>query len=86
MAEDFWTAFQIGYGGHTIADLDARGVALAAIQGLHQLVKEKDARIDALEQQISELQSLRGELAALKAMVAELASSKTKVAHAAGSQ
>lgn len=41
MAEDFWAAFSIGYGDHTIADLDARGVALAAIQGLHQTMRQQ---------------------------------------------
>jgi hypothetical protein len=35
MAEDFWAAFGIGYGDRTIADLDARGVEFAAIQGLN---------------------------------------------------
>jgi hypothetical protein len=53
MAEDFWTAFNIGYGDHTIADLDARGVALAAIQGLNQKVEEKDLKIDRLERELT---------------------------------
>ena len=48
MAEDFHAAFEVGYGPHTIADLDARGVALAAIQGLNAKVDDaiKDARRD----------------------------------------
>jgi hypothetical protein len=37
---------------------------------------DKDERIAALEQQVSELQSLRGELAALKAIVIGMPSSK----------
>ena len=36
MAEDFWSAFKIGYGAHTIADLDARGVALAVMRAEFQ--------------------------------------------------
>jgi hypothetical protein len=31
-----------------MTDIDARGVMLAAIQGLHQVVKEKDAEITAM--------------------------------------
>lgn len=44
MAEDFWESFGVGYGPQTIVDLDARGVALAAIQGLNAKVQELMAR------------------------------------------
>ena len=63
MAEDFWAAFSVGYGDHTIADLDARGVALAAIQGLHQVVQDKDARIASLEKTVAELKRIVESLA-----------------------
>jgi hypothetical protein len=69
MAEDFWTAFGIGYGDRTIADIDARGVAFAAIQGLHQLLREKDAQIEAQERRI-EAQQRR--MDALEATVVEM--------------
>jgi hypothetical protein len=73
MAEDFWAAFGIGYGPQTIADLDARGVALAAIQGLDAKLGAalaEQARENAeLRDRVAELESLRGELAALKAIV-----------------
>jgi trimeric autotransporter adhesin len=49
MAQDFRAAFGLGQDDKTIATVDAGGVALAAIQGLHTLVKTKDAKIAALE-------------------------------------
>ncbi len=81
MAQDFYAAFHLGADDRHIVTVDADGVALAGIQGLHQLVQEKDARIAALEQEVSELQTLRGELAALKAMVTDMASANGKVAN-----
>src|SRR5262249_52830039 len=47
-----------------IFTLDATGVALAAIQGLHALVRAQQARLELLER---ELRALRGETAALRA-------------------
>jgi hypothetical protein len=66
MAEDFYAAFGVGYGPHTIADLDARGVALAAIQGLNakledrmakqeQALTERDARIAEQSRELARL-------------------------------
>jgi hypothetical protein len=59
MAEDFDAAFNVGYGPHTIADLDARGVALAAIQGLNAKLEtniaERDQRIAQQGQEIVDL-------------------------------
>ena len=49
MAQDFHKAFGLGGSDKSIATVDADGVALAAIQGLHQMVKDKDAKIGALE-------------------------------------
>ncbi len=49
MAQDFHKAFGLGGSDKSIATVDADGVALAAIQGLHQIVKDKDAKISALE-------------------------------------
>jgi len=60
MAEDFWAAFHIGYGDTTIADLDARGVALASIQGLHQLVQEKDREIAELKRKLEVIEARLG--------------------------
>jgi hypothetical protein len=80
MAEDFWQAFKIGYGDQTIADLDARGVEFAAIQGLHRLVQKKDAQIEAqkdqiraLKDRVADLESMHDEVAKLRAAMAALA-------------
>jgi hypothetical protein len=61
-AEDFAAAFGLGNDKVSIATVDADGIALASIQGLHSMMREKDAMIVKLEaqshaqqQQISEL-------------------------------
>lgn len=61
MAEDFFAAFNVGAGDKSIALGDASGVALVAIQGLHQEVQQKDqliadlvSRIEKLEQRLAE--------------------------------
>lgn len=48
MAQDFFRAFGLGDSDRSINSVDAQGVAFAAIQGLHQIVKEKDAEIAKL--------------------------------------
>ena len=63
MAQDFYSAFGLGTDDKHIATVDADGVALAAIQGLNQIVKEKDARIEALEKRLGELEQLVSALA-----------------------
>jgi hypothetical protein len=64
MAQDFAAAFGLGAGDRHIFTLDATGVALAAIQGLHARAQAQQARLEALER---ELMALRGESAALHA-------------------
>ena len=54
MAQDFYAAFGMGRDEHYISSVDADGVALASVQGLYQLVQEKDARIAALEKQTTD--------------------------------
>ena len=61
MAQDFAAAFGLGVDDRHIFPLDAGGVALAAIQGLHALVQAQDARLQALER---ELRVLRRDVAA----------------------
>jgi trimeric autotransporter adhesin len=56
-AQDFQAAFELGADSRRITTVDAQGVALAAIQGLHQLVQEKIARIQSLEQQNQQLEA-----------------------------
>jgi hypothetical protein len=63
MAEDFHAAFGLGADDRYISDSDTVGVALAAIQGLNQVVEQKDQRIVKLESRLEELESLVRELA-----------------------
>ncbi len=56
MAQDFYAAFGVGQDDTHISTLDADGVALAAIQGLYQLVQEQAAQIAALEARVTALE------------------------------
>ncbi len=58
VAQDFHAAFDLGVDDTSIATIDADGVALAAIQGLNEVVKEKDAEIQALKQRLDRLEKL----------------------------
>jgi hypothetical protein len=55
MAQDFYSSFGLGTDERHIAVLDEGGVALAAIQGLNQRLQEKDAQIEKLTREITEL-------------------------------
>jgi trimeric autotransporter adhesin len=55
VAQDFHAAFGLGSDSRRITTVDADGVALAAIQGLHEMVREKSERITALEARNAEL-------------------------------
>lgn len=61
MAQDFYAAFGVGEDERYIGTIDADGVALAAIKGLHRLVQEQrvqmQAQIDALEARIAALEA-----------------------------
>ena len=57
MAQDFSAAFGLGEAPTAIATVDADGVALAAIQGLHRLVREKDAELQELRRSLEELKA-----------------------------
>ncbi len=65
MAQDFRAAFGLGHNDTTIHTVDADGVALAAIQGLHRLVQEKDAKIDAQAREIDKLRDRMSRIEAL---------------------
>ena len=56
LAQDFYAAFGLGEDDKHISTVDADGVALAAIQGLYELLREKDAEIAAIKNQNAELQ------------------------------
>ena len=63
MAQDFKAAFGVGEDDRHISTTDADGVAFAAIQGLHEVVKEKDARIAELEKRLGSLEDQVRQLA-----------------------
>ncbi|MEO8977393.1 MAG: hypothetical protein ABI552_16745, partial [Casimicrobiaceae bacterium] len=91
----------LGSDDKSITSIDESGVALVAIQGLNQkleerdatvmqLVRAKDAQIDAQQQRIAALEDrlaqvelLHGELAALRSALAELRQDRASVAVAA---
>jgi Chaperone of endosialidase len=52
VAEDFHSAFGVGESERHIAALDTNGVALAAIQGLNDVVLDQEAQIARLEEQL----------------------------------
>lgn len=58
MAQDFHAAFQLGTDDKHIAPMDEGGVALAAIQGLHQKLEEKDAIIRELQNRMKRLEQM----------------------------
>ena len=62
VAQEFKAAFFPGRDDKSISTLEFDGVELAAIQGLHALVKEKDARISALEQRLADIEAKLGNL------------------------
>jgi len=83
VAQDFHAAFELGADDRHIATVDADGVALAAIQGLNEIVSEKDLKITQLEKRLrtlenvamkdreSEIDQLRNRLSALEKLLAK---------------
>jgi hypothetical protein len=70
-AQDFRNAFGLGESDTAISTVDADGVALAAIQGLDELLQEKDAQIADLEARVGALEEGTG----VKAAVSQASSS-----------
>ena len=56
VAQDFYAAFGLGESETAITTVDADGVALAAIQGLYELLQETRAENAALEARIGQLE------------------------------
>lgn len=56
MAQDFYAAFQVGTDDKHISTVDTTGVALAAIQGLHQLTQDQTEQIAQLKMENARLQ------------------------------
>jgi hypothetical protein len=57
-SQDFARAFPLSGDDQAIGTVDADGVVLAAIQGLHQELEDRDEQVLLLRQQIEELKSL----------------------------
>ena len=57
MAQDFAAAFAVGEDDRHINMIDASGVALAAIQALHQMVQQQAAQIAELRGHVQALQA-----------------------------
>jgi hypothetical protein len=68
-AQDFQKAFQLGGDERYISGVDADGVAMAAIQSLYEMVKERDKTIESHENRIREMEA---NLAAQTRLMAEL--------------
>jgi hypothetical protein len=56
MAQDFKATFEVGGDDKSIAFVDANGVTMAAIQGLYQMLQERDTQIADLQNQIKALE------------------------------
>jgi hypothetical protein len=67
MSEDFYQAFGLGQDDKHISYTDSAGVALAAVQGLNQVVQEKDKEIANLKSRIEALEKMIQGLAQNKA-------------------
>ena len=61
MAQDFYSAFQLGPNNKSISSIDTAGVSLAAIQALSRQLEEKEDRIQQLEDQVAQLMSMMSE-------------------------
>jgi cell division protein FtsB len=59
MAQDFMATFHVGSSDKTILQVDADGVALAALQALTERVKKLERRNAALERELQELRAQR---------------------------
>jgi hypothetical protein len=68
MAQDFYAAFNVGPDDKHITTTDESGVALAAIQGLNQKLESeaqaRDARITALETELTKIKETLAKLSA----------------------
>ncbi|MGH9753841.1 MAG: tail fiber domain-containing protein [Blastocatellia bacterium] len=76
MAQDFAAAFRVGEDDKHICPVDAQGVALAAIQGLYRIVKEKESQTESLQAQLrlqqEENQALHARVEALERLVKDV--------------
>ena len=86
MAEDIYGIFGLGADEEHISPLDANGVALAAIQGLHVLSQEQAAQIQTQAARIEGLEAINREQAASIAALNELSEDQETVVEELRSQ
>jgi hypothetical protein len=81
MAQDFYTTFGLGTDDRYISTVDIEGVALAAIQGVNQIIRNQADQIAAQQQQIatleSEIAAQRTQLTEIEARLSALEQNKT---------
>ncbi len=65
MAQDFYEAFGLGETPKGISTVDADGVVLAAIQGLHAMMKQRDREIAQLKRNLRAVEAKLGKLSLL---------------------
>jgi hypothetical protein len=65
-AQDFKVAFGVGESDTGITTVDADGVALAAIKGLVEELKDRDAKIGELEAKSAEIDALKAKMEAME--------------------
>ena len=79
MAQDFHAAFGLGETPKGISSIDADGVALAAVQGLYLLVKEKTAETALLRKRVAALEAEIGTIAATQLQLQDMAQLVSKL-------
>ena len=69
MAQDLYKVFELNDSDESIATVDSDGISFAAIQGLYQMVKEKDTVIESLQKENNEI---RNRLSMIESLFAKL--------------
>jgi TolA-binding protein len=79
MAQDFYSAFQLGNDDKHISSIDEGGVALAGVQALYRQslkkdaeIQEQQAQIRTLTRQVQELEKVQRQMATLEARLAQI--------------
>ncbi|HSV19171.1 MAG TPA: tail fiber domain-containing protein [Casimicrobiaceae bacterium] len=60
VSQDFYSAFTLGANDKSITSIDEAGVALAAIQGLHRMLHDRDEKLAALEHELTAIKAKLG--------------------------
>ncbi|MFW6158528.1 MAG: tail fiber domain-containing protein [Planctomycetota bacterium] len=76
VAQDLYAAFGLGTSNKAITTIDGIGISMAAIQGLHQVVEEKDTKIaeqaDRMDEQAAQIQNQAEQIDELEARLDRL--------------